>query len=95
MADTFAGMQIAVIVVTASIVLSGILIGVGRAFSYKRIENFGVEEFFASGVIVLSMEREEMVYNRVMLVRKMRGTAIDLRVRKFNIDSKSGIILYG
>ena len=61
----------------------------------KMISKFGVEEFFASGVIVLSMEREEMVYNRVMLVRKMRGTAIDLRVRKFNIDSKTGIVLYG
>ncbi|MFH1222276.1 MAG: hypothetical protein V1492_04275 [Candidatus Micrarchaeota archaeon] len=48
MADTFAGMEIAVVVVTASLVLAGILIGVGRAFSYKRVENFGVEEFFQS-----------------------------------------------
>jgi len=36
-----------------------------------------------------------MVYNRVMLVRKMRGTPIDLRIRKYNIDSKTGITLYG
>jgi circadian clock protein KaiC len=61
----------------------------------RMISKFGVEEFFASGVIVLAIEREEMAYNRVMLVRKMRGTAIDLRVRKFNIDSKMGIVLYG
>lgn len=61
----------------------------------NMISKFGVEEFFASGVIVLGMEREEMVYNRVLLVRKMRGTSIDLRVRKFNIDSKTGITLYG
>lgn len=61
----------------------------------NMISKFGVEEFFASGVIVLWMEREEMVYNRVMMVRKMRGTPIDLRIRKFNIDSSIGISLYG
>jgi circadian clock protein KaiC len=61
----------------------------------NMISKFGVEEFFASGVIVLWMEREEMVYDRVMMVRKMRGTPIDLRVRKFTIDSKTGITLYG
>ena len=59
----------------------------------NTISRFGVEEFFASGVIVLKMEREEMAYNRVLLIRKMRGTPIDLRVRRFNIDSNSGIIL--
>jgi len=48
MADDFVGVEIATIVVTASIVLAGILIGVGRAFSYKKIESFGVEEFFQS-----------------------------------------------
>ncbi len=61
----------------------------------NMISKFGVEEFFASGVIVLWMEREEMAYNRVMMVRKMRGTPIDLRVRKFNIDSTTGITMYG
>ncbi len=48
MPDEFVGMEIATLVVTASIVLAGILIGVGRAFSYKRIENFGIEEFLQS-----------------------------------------------
>lgn len=48
MADDFVGVEIATIVVTASIVLAGIFIGVGRAFSYKRIESFGLEEFFQS-----------------------------------------------
>jgi len=62
----------------------------------NMISRFGVEEFFASGVIVLGMEREEMVYNRVIFIRKMRGTPIDLRVRRFIIDSRRGIILtYG
>jgi hypothetical protein len=47
MAD-FVGMSVAVIIVTASIILAGIIIGVGRAFSYKRIENFGIEELLQS-----------------------------------------------
>ena len=50
MADQFVGMSVAIIIVTASIVLAGIFIGVGRAFSYKRLENFGIEEFFQSGI---------------------------------------------
>jgi len=48
MTEEFAGMGIAVIVVTASIVLAGILIGLGRAFGYKRVEYFGVEELIQS-----------------------------------------------
>lgn len=48
MAEEFAGMGIALIIVTASIVLSGILIGVGRAFSYKNVEYFGIEELLQS-----------------------------------------------
>jgi hypothetical protein len=43
-------MSVAIIIVTASIVLAGIFIGVGRAFSYKRLENFGIEEFFQSAI---------------------------------------------
>lgn len=62
----------------------------------KAISRFWVEEFFASGVIVLAMEREEMAYHRVLFIRKMRGTKIDLRVRRFIIDPKLGITLtYG
>ena len=62
----------------------------------NAISRFGVEEFFASGVIVLGLEREEMVYNRVLLIRKMRGTLIDLRIRRFTIDPRQGIVLsYG
>ncbi len=48
MADTFAGIEVAVIVVTASIVLAGIMIGLGRAAGYKRIEVFGIEELIQS-----------------------------------------------
>jgi len=48
MAEQYIGMSIAVIVVTASIVLAGIIIGLGKAFGYRRIENFGVEELVQS-----------------------------------------------
>ena len=58
MASEFVGMEIAVVVVTASIVLSGILIGLGRAFGYKSVEHFGIEELMQSivnSVIIGSM----------------------------------------
>jgi hypothetical protein len=48
MAEEFAGMGIAIVLVTASIVLAGILFGVGRAFGYKNIEYFGIEELLQS-----------------------------------------------
>jgi hypothetical protein len=48
MAESFVGIEVAVIVVTASVVLAGILIGIGRAFGYKRIEHFGMEELIQS-----------------------------------------------
>ncbi|MGV8085350.1 MAG: hypothetical protein ACP5N9_03820 [Candidatus Bilamarchaeum sp.] len=48
MADEFSGVGIAVILVSASIVLSGIMIGLGRAFNYKKIEHFGYEELVQS-----------------------------------------------
>jgi len=48
MAEQYFGMAVAVIIVTASIVLAGILIGVGRAFGYKRLENFGMQELVQS-----------------------------------------------
>jgi len=48
MAEAFLGMDVAMTVVMASIVLAGILIGVGRAAGSKRIEAFGFEEFIQS-----------------------------------------------
>lgn len=37
--------QVPALVVTISIILAGILIGLGRALSNKRMERFGIEEF--------------------------------------------------
>ncbi|MBI5047090.1 hypothetical protein HZC07_05170, partial [Candidatus Micrarchaeota archaeon] len=48
MAEEFIGMGIALAVVVASIMLSGILFGVGRAFGYKKIEYFGIDELIQS-----------------------------------------------
>lgn len=38
------GINVAIIVVTISILLSGIIIGAGRALSYRNVERFGIEE---------------------------------------------------
>jgi len=48
MAGEFPGVEIAVIIVTASILLAGIMMGLGKALGYKRIESFGVEELIQS-----------------------------------------------
>lgn len=50
MAETFVGIEIAVVIVTASIILAGILIGVGKAIGNKKIEHFGIEELVQSVV---------------------------------------------
>src|SRR3989338_8625315 len=47
MADTNI-LYFATLLVTISILLSGIAIGLGRALGYKRIENFGIEELAQS-----------------------------------------------
>ncbi|MBN2478587.1 hypothetical protein JXB01_04835 [Candidatus Micrarchaeota archaeon] len=61
------GLDIAVTVVTIFIILSGILIGIGRALSIKRIELFGIEELLqsiingaligAAGAIVVAVDQ--------------------------------------
>ncbi|MDD5023301.1 MAG: hypothetical protein PHU63_03980 [Candidatus ainarchaeum sp.] len=62
------GLEIALLIVTISIILSGILIGTGRAFSIKKIEFFGIEELLQSilnaaliGGIVLLIETIETI----------------------------------
>ena len=42
------GMNIALAVVVISIILSGIALGVGRAFGFKKLERFGLEELAQS-----------------------------------------------
>ncbi|MFQ5904037.1 MAG: ATPase domain-containing protein, partial [Candidatus Binatia bacterium] len=53
----------------------------------------GVEEFLVSGVVVLSVSRRQNRLIRTLLVRKLRGTAIDLTEHQFNIIKEKGIVL--
>ena len=53
----------------------------------------GVEEFLVAGVVVLSVIREKNRLVRTLMLRKMRGTAIDLMELQFNIVKEKGIVL--
>lgn len=53
----------------------------------------GVEEFLVAGAVILSVARVQNRLVRTLLVRKMRGTAIDLMEHQFNIVKEKGIVL--
>lgn len=53
----------------------------------------GAEEFLVAGVVVLSVVRTGNRPARALLVRKMRGTAIDLAEHPFKIVKEQGIVL--
>jgi len=53
----------------------------------------GVEEYMVAGVVELSVCRIRERLSRTLLVRKMRGTAIDLVEYQFNIHREKGITL--
>ncbi len=53
----------------------------------------GVEEFLVAGAVILSVARVQNRVVRTLLVRKMRGTAIDLMEHQFNIVKEKGIVL--
>jgi circadian clock protein KaiC len=53
----------------------------------------GVEEFLVSGVVLLGLARVQNRLVRTLLVRKMRGTAIDLVEHQFSIVKGKGIVL--
>ncbi len=64
--------------------------------SYKsagRSGGLGVEEYMVAGVVELSVCRIRERLSRTLLVRKMRGTAIDLVEHQFNIHKEKGITL--
>ncbi|MHA1710900.1 MAG: ATPase domain-containing protein [Candidatus Freyarchaeota archaeon] len=52
------------------------------------LSRYGVEEFLSSGVIKLSMEKEEGKWVRKIQVVKMRGTKHDLNEHVFKITEK-------
>ncbi|MEK6600763.1 MAG: ATPase domain-containing protein [Candidatus Binatota bacterium] len=53
----------------------------------------GVEEFLVAGAVILGVARVQNRLVRTLLVRKMRGTAIDLTEHQFNIVKEKGIVL--
>lgn len=59
----------------------------------SMISRYGIEEFVARGLIVLSLEEEITDLRRYLRVRKMRGTMHSLRSVPFEI-TKNGIVLY-
>jgi len=73
-------------------------IGVTSLLTTESVEPFlvsryGIEEFVARGVIILSLEEEGSELKRFLRVRKMRGTRHSLRNIPFEI-TKDGIVLY-
>lgn len=67
------GIEIAILVVTISLILSGIILGLGKAFSLKRAELFGLEELTQSiingaliGGIALIIETIQTISQEVM-----------------------------
>jgi circadian clock protein KaiC len=59
----------------------------------EKVSRMGVEEFAASGIIVLSLVRSNSKRIRTVGVRKMRGTRIDLTEYSFEILPDRGIVL--
>ncbi len=59
----------------------------------KKISRFGVEEYLASGVIVLTLEEYYGRLMRVMFIRKMRWTPINPVKLVFEIRYNEGIVV--
>ena len=53
----------------------------------------GFEEFLVAGVVILNLVRSQNRLIRTLMVRKMRGTAIELIEHQFSIAKEKGIIL--
>lgn len=58
-----------------------------------KISAMGIEEFAASGIILLRLSKIKDTYIRTISVRKMRGTAIDLSEYSFEILKNRGLVL--
>jgi circadian clock protein KaiC len=60
----------------------------------NRLSLYGVEEFYASGVIVLQIEElDKLIYKRTLLVRKMRGSPYKLEPHLFDFEYGKGIVI--
>jgi KaiC/GvpD/RAD55 family RecA-like ATPase len=72
---------------------TSIYIGEIRNHAPQEISRFGVEEFISSGLIVLMVSRHGSELVNSLVVKKMRGSPHDKKIRpyKFGID---GIVVY-
>jgi len=61
----------------------------------NTISRFGVEEFLASGVLVLGLQRIGDEYIRTLLVRKMRWRPVKPSIYVFEIVPGKGIVIKG
>jgi len=61
----------------------------------NAISRFGVEEFLASGIIVLGLAKIGNQVKRTLYVRKMRWTATHPTYYTFNIERGKGIVITG
>jgi len=59
----------------------------------EKISHHGIEEFAASGIIILRLAQLNQKYIRTIRVRKMRGTRMDLSEYSFEIISNRGLVL--
>jgi len=59
----------------------------------RKLSRYGVEEFLASGVIVLRLYRSENIFSREIYIWKMRGVNHRMEVYPFIIQPGKGIII--
>ena len=59
----------------------------------EKVSHHGIEEFAASGIIVLRLTNLNHKFVRTIRVRKMRGTRVDLSEYSFEILPNRGIVL--
>ena len=59
----------------------------------NKLSRYGVEEFLASGVIVLKLRRINNGFIREIYVRKMRGVAHSMDVHTFTMICGKGIVI--
>jgi len=59
------------------------------------ISRYGVEEFLASGIVVLGLQKQSNEIVRSMYVRKMRWTDTKPAMYRFDIERKKGIVIKG
>lgn len=59
----------------------------------NQLSRYGIEEFVASGVIVLNFRREGMGFKREIYIRKLRGVNHSMNVYNYVIQKELGIVI--